>query len=439
MKRLSIGAIIVYGLVLRLIGITNPFSDNMVDMPSAFLGNIARNYLRFGYIATKFLAVLNTGQIINQAELVYYNDHPPLSPIILSVFYKLFGISEWSTRIMPVLFSIAALIIFFLFVRLFWNETVSYVSTLIMATMPIQVIYSHMADYQGAVFLFFAISSLYFYSKWFLEHKKIYLFLFFISFILGGLTDWPIFFLVPFLGAHYFLYCRRPDRLPISLYIIAGSFVLFLAIFFYLTAAKGDLDILKIFIWRVSLGPRENINLFKWLYNIGSFSLYLFTPFAITLSLLWLVTDGLKKPFAGNNPLSFILFLFGFLHIAVFNQGAYIHDYWLFYLAPWISLASAIFLSKIGLYFSRKEIPLILICITMGLTARYLFVEPIKRASWVNLYLIFCIPTLALALVSAFRGKEWAKKNLIMASVTFYLVFSSLQVIWDRAYWSLSR
>lgn len=434
MKRYLIVVIAIYGLALRTIGISSPFSDSMADVLNCTLANIARNYLRLGYLPIKFLAVMNTGPVIDATKLIYYADHPPLSPIILSLFYKIFGISEWSTRIVPVLFSIATLVVFFLFVRLFWNEALSYISTLFMATMPIQAIYSQMHDYQGSILLFFAIATLYFYSKKFLTGKKIYLKAFFLFFILSALTNWAVFFLVPFLAIHYLIYCRRGGRFRVSLYIMIVSIILFSFMVACLITAKGDLNIMKIFLWRAGLS-KGHPGLSGWLYNIGSYSLYLFTPFAIVLSSLWFISNGARGPFSESKALVYILFLFGGLHVLIFNQGAYIHDYWLYYLAPALSLSSAIFLDRIGLRFSRRDIAILISGALIGLLVTNMVIHPAKRGAWVVVYFIFCVFPFTLSFLPYLKREAWLKRSLVVISLAFYLTFSCLQTIWERAYW----
>ncbi len=430
MKRLLIGLIILYGIVIRLIGITYSFGNGVGDILNTLSSLIAKNYIKLGYLSTKFLAVINTREGLE----IYYNNHPTLSPVILSLSYKLFGVSELSTRIPPVIFSVATLIIFFMFAKLFWNTKVVYLSTLFMATMPMQVIYSQMMDYQGSILLFFAISTIYFYSKWFLTHKSIYLSLFFISFILGELTNWPIFFLAPFLGIHYFIYSPRNDRLRISLYVFAVNIILFLALIYYLIAAKGSLGLLGDCAVKMGLSGKK-VSFFSWLYNISGFSLYLFTPFILLLSFLWLIYDGIRSPFSEKKALLFVLFLFGFLHITIFNNGSYNHDFWLFYLTPWTALSSAVFLDRFEFRFSKRNIIIAITCIFIGITVMQFFIKPVKRYSWSLVYLIFCIVPFISAFIANLKEEKRLKIDLILISIIFYLTLSCLEVVWERNYW----
>lgn len=61
-------------------------------------GNIARNYLRYGLLQTRLGQVENSGPVL-PGEFEYYTRYPPLLPFLIAISYKIFGISEWSTRL----------------------------------------------------------------------------------------------------------------------------------------------------------------------------------------------------------------------------------------------------------------------------------------------------------------------------------------------------
>src|SRR3989344_1806206 len=72
------------------------------DWNGARYGNIARNYLRYGFFTTKFSQVENSGEVV-PFEFQYYTHYPPLLPILISLSYYIFDIGEWQTRTVPLL------------------------------------------------------------------------------------------------------------------------------------------------------------------------------------------------------------------------------------------------------------------------------------------------------------------------------------------------
>jgi hypothetical protein len=89
------------GLLLILLGAIS-FRMATLDRPfhydseatGSFYGVLARNYLRFGWAETYGMPVLTVGRRPN-APITFYHDHPPVVPLLIFPFYKVFGFGEW--------------------------------------------------------------------------------------------------------------------------------------------------------------------------------------------------------------------------------------------------------------------------------------------------------------------------------------------------------
>lgn len=69
----------------------------------------AKNHLLYGLNITKGIPVFN----LIDGKPNYYCSHPPLVPLLLSLSFRLFGINEWSARLVSIIFSIISLFFFY--------------------------------------------------------------------------------------------------------------------------------------------------------------------------------------------------------------------------------------------------------------------------------------------------------------------------------------
>ena len=175
--------------------------------------------------------------------------------------------------------------------------------------------------------------------------------------------------------------------------------------------------------------------LFDWLYNMGGFSLYFLTPLPMLLSSLWIISERKKALASPGGLMTLCLFAFGLLHVVVFNQGAYYHEFWIWYLAPAVSLSSAIYLNRLEPRFFKRHLILIGVSVAIAFTAAHILYVPVKRYSWVLLHFLFsALPLIVVLLISTAKAKRF-KEDLIVLVLSFYVILSTLQVIWDRYYW----
>ena len=78
-------------------------------------GGMAKNYFKFGYLETKLGLMMHRGWIKPDFSSYRYRvDHPPLLPFLISLSYRLFGVHEWSTRLVTLLTSLGLLPLVFL-------------------------------------------------------------------------------------------------------------------------------------------------------------------------------------------------------------------------------------------------------------------------------------------------------------------------------------
>jgi hypothetical protein len=314
---------------------------------------IARNYLKFGYLRTKLGQVTNYGQSGSE-DFHYRIDNPPLLPLLISLSFRLFGVQEWSARLIPLLSSIGLLFIVYWLGHKLGGKRVALGASFLFALLPMQVYYGKMPA-PHILSSFFSWLAFVFYLFWIgREGQTRYYIGMYLSFLLAALSGWVGYFVVPAILLHYVAceYKKTRDlRFVLSLAIMpVVLFAIHLGWACLLEGREGLNKLLDLFLFRaLSGGASEGRFAFTlWdLYAVGyTRSGLFFTGTVCVLSILWLI-GWLIAPFWKRLSRwdMFIpaLIVFGLSHNLVFRNLAYIHDFtMLFHFAPLFAIAAAL-------------------------------------------------------------------------------------------------
>ena len=143
--------IVLGALACQLYEVDGPWFGRK-DYNGAIYGIISRNFVKHGYLGTRFGPAMNTGPVTD-GRFTYYLHHPPLFYFLVSFSFHIFGVNEWSARLVPILFSIIALFYFFRLVRKIWGLEEAYYSTLILAFLPINLYFSRIVLQESSITL----------------------------------------------------------------------------------------------------------------------------------------------------------------------------------------------------------------------------------------------------------------------------------------------
>jgi len=343
-------AIILVSFLIRAYNIEKPLIGYF-DGP--LFATIARNYLRFGYVSTSFGMVDN----IMDGNFHYYANHPPMLGIMVSMAFKLLGINTWSGRIVPILFSVGSIVILYIFTKKIWGVEVAEISAFLVAIMPISSYFGKVINYEPVV-LFFVLLSIYSFfmvTKW---NKKLFLLPLGASIIIGGLVDYPFFYVVPTLLI-YSIVTKNKYMMKYSIYVTLLAISVFLLFLYFTKILIGHTD----FLFQQGAYRSQMFDYlftYSFLNTIFNRILNWFTPVLILLSSIWFLISVKEKSSKKNlfvkgaleeekTILLLSLFFFGILNIIIFSEGAYFHPFWTFYLIPFVSISSAIVINKINI------------------------------------------------------------------------------------------
>jgi 4-amino-4-deoxy-L-arabinose transferase-like glycosyltransferase len=317
---------------------------------------------------------------------------PALSVYLLLPFFFVFGINVFSLRIAPISFGLLTLVFTYIFVKKFFNQKAALIAMLLLVTNPYFIFAAKAGNYFLSYALFFSITALVSFLKWY-ESGRIHYFILG-SFLLGlGLSTLIHFGVLIIALVFLFLIFRKNinDKIQqtriksLWIYLFLAGIFFCLGIFLFLYAnlfnASTRFITLKCIFERFPktgdgvtnlnylnnlsirfknlldfLGERDPINrpiIFK-----KSNIFYLFVFF---FAFLWLVFSLLfkKNMYFGKKTILFILSFIGITFIVSPFTLSSFKAYHFIILIPYIQLMTVIGLIEFSQHFRKKLIQII--------------------------------------------------------------------------------
>lgn len=155
MKYILLISVLLFGLSLFVLtkNINKPFIG-IHDWNGARYGLIAKNYLRYGLLQTKFGQSQDATQHPTPGN--FYTHYPPLLPLAITASYAVFGISEAATRLVPILTTSASLVLIFLLGKMLFGYKVGIIASLLALATPLVRYFGKNASHEPLV-VFFAL------------------------------------------------------------------------------------------------------------------------------------------------------------------------------------------------------------------------------------------------------------------------------------------
>jgi len=320
---------------------------------TAFQEIIAKNHYYYGFAQTHFLSVFS----VVDGENIYHLSHPPLLQILIALSYTLFGVHEWSARLVPILFSLGSIVLLYIIVQILFNKETAVLTSIFASFMPMSAYFGRIVNFE-AVVLFFVLLVVLGYMQWVETSKKKYYYLAMGGTVLGGLVDWPFFLILPFLLGSSLLTGKK-IRSTICLFMVgcsvAGGYLLlkgyilgydqgFTGWFSHLLA-RSDISSYIDKEWYTRLGTRLWENFTVVLLLLSGFG------FLRTFKGLHFLEKFRAKTMDIGTLIPLCLLFFGSSYVVLFPQSTFVHEWELYYLIPGISIYAGI-----GLYTIIHEV-----------------------------------------------------------------------------------
>ncbi|UCD83321.1 MAG: glycosyltransferase family 39 protein [Deltaproteobacteria bacterium] len=324
--------IILGAVAVRWSNIPEPYQ---VGMDSAFQEALALSHLEYGFKKTHLVSVVG----LLQDRPIYHLSHPPLLQVIYAVGYRLFGVREAVARSLSLLALLGTLILLYFSLVRVADRAVAGLAAAFVAFMPLSVAYSQ-TTFFGPLALFF-ISLIYFaYVSWVATERRGFYLLMLGASVLGGLTEWTVYLIIPFIVLIHFLSGpgSRGERFKriLPLGITASLTILLLLLYYYWLS--GGIPLLTHSLRRSDLYYLLQGDFYHRLFG----HLLRLSPICGPLALVGLGIFLFKR----SRTRSFISLL-GFLglpllYILLAPQLIYLHPFELYYFVPFLAVFSAL-------------------------------------------------------------------------------------------------
>jgi len=302
------------------------------DWNGVFYSQIARNYLRFGLLETKL------GQLTGPNS--FYTHYPPLFPLTLAAAFKVFGISDLVSRLVPVGLTIAGLLVLY-------RISSSWV-VIAVALTPMLRYFGQMPS-QEPLIIFLTLVSFYFFRK----KNRVG---FYLTVILNGLSGWAGYFFYPLL---FFL--NRRWALKACLLLVM-TFSLHLLHVYILTGSFSGGGIFDALLLRLGFFPMlgktepELAGQFTWLAYLIKEARMLTVYYTFTL--LSLAALGLLFC---RNRITLIFLAWGLSYPLIFSNVVFVHEYFNVFFWPFLALSLVNLINRIRLK------PILVLIIFLGI------------------------------------------------------------------------
>jgi mannosyltransferase len=148
------------------------FKENILLFILLIIGFILRiiNLNKNSYWVDESISI---NQVMNSffknISLVANDVHPPLYNIILWVWTRIFGFSEFSTRFLSVIFSVLSILILYLIVKKLFSKDIAIYSTIILVFSKVHIYYAQETR-MYSLLIFLSLLSMYYFILFFLNN-----------------------------------------------------------------------------------------------------------------------------------------------------------------------------------------------------------------------------------------------------------------------------
>ena len=318
---------------------------------AAVYGVAARAHLEYG-LGVSRLGVIVNGDSVPPAGFIWYTNHPPLLPLVLAASFAVFGEREWAARLVPILFTLASLLLVWRIGVRLRGPAYGLLAAAIFALVPMNAFYGRMVNHEALV-LAFVLAALHAYLRWRDREEARWFVLSLAALALAMASGWPGYYMAGFLAAFHLIAerGRRRDRrvllYPLLALVSFGLFVLHVA---WLRGGAGLEELAAQFLTRTSAHTADFTEAgaarFTWpgfvlLWAVRAWKLFTLPVLAAILFELWDSVRERGGPAARARAVALLLLVFAVTHLLLFRQGAWVHEFWGSYLSAPLALLAA--------------------------------------------------------------------------------------------------
>ena len=359
----ALGLVIIAALLL---GINKPFVE-LYDYETLALGAQARHFEQFGYARFNFQ---NVQRIYPDGTAEFHSRRLPLTPILLSLVYRLAGPTVVSTRLFALAVGLLLPVLFYLPIRELYGRRYASLATLLFVTWPGHLVFNSHEVFYEAPALAFALALLAAYVHWTRRRTPRHAALVLGVTLIGAWSSWEFYIMIPLVLLHWWLYVRSPDgadgrKWIWALVVIPAATIaaqIGLATLNGGTAVHGKTGIISGFTARLLAEDEASRGLIAdYIALARLFAVEMYLHFNIPATLLALLALAMLARSALRRrrltPAGFWvvgLLIYGVLFFVAIRNILSGHDFLMMLMMPFMSLATALGLGWL-LAFSRSR------------------------------------------------------------------------------------
>ncbi len=211
--------ILILALAFRSVFIGTNFSGDAIDTISP-----ARNFVETGVAAVYSTTEVNVHEFAYQTDGVYFNyTHPPMRVLLYVLWAALVGFSNATMILLPIIFGLLSILFIYLLGKELYSTEIGLIAALLASVVRYHI-YASVIGFGDNFLMFTLIASLYFFLLYLKTSRYVYTIPVIIFTVLGFLTKFAIFAMIPVFFLIALLY-RDKVKIPISFLIIVIAIV----------------------------------------------------------------------------------------------------------------------------------------------------------------------------------------------------------------------
>ena len=347
-------ALVLAGALLLLCyEIDEPFVGQH-DSGGASMANYARNMVRYGCWDTKMGLIVDSGALPDEHERHYYLHGSPLLAFVISLSFRVFGISEWATRLVPIGQALLCVVLVALICERLWGRGVAVLASGILVVTPVFAYYGRVAEFVPFGFAYLLLM-VYAYVRWYRCDSDRWLWLLAAATLVGTVASFEAWFLAFLLMAHHAVASRRRSGavLRLAVAVVLGLGLLAGHVSWLIGAPRMVGDALAALTRRGVLAAGD-VGFADGLARQSVWAVEYMTPVPLLLCVVWGVTTFARwrrSRLSWRHDLRSTLLLLLMLNpvfISLILPGySGNHEYSLYGLMPPVAVASALGFRKV--------------------------------------------------------------------------------------------
>jgi hypothetical protein len=363
-------AVLAVGLLLLSRNITGTFTGWREDN-SAVYSVFARNHIYYGLGNTKLFNIWDETKTFPSQPNQYLNQ-PPLLAVIAVIPMFVFGDSEWVGRSVPIAMTLGSAWILMVIVSRLQSQVLGVVAGLFYVMLPVTAYFGRILCHESPV-QFFSLLILHGYLQWAglygngynLKAGAMY---YILGVVLGTGTGWAAVIMAGLIWPWHLwrMFYNHSSRWLLFWLTVIPALSLAAVVAHILWGCGWDLGwFVHLFLSRS--GHEQQLLPGQWFSENCKFIIDNFSVFGVGAAMAWLgIVPAVLRYTQAGSPVQrivcnktfvvpvLLILLQGLIWVSLFRRQSWMHEYWQYFLAPFVAVAMASIVLAVFIMCSKR-------------------------------------------------------------------------------------